>query len=67
MVKYKVNVEFRSMYKDGRLRKRPIFRKETTIWDSKKVRNYKGHLEAVYGKNNVRNFRIKRVLKIRRL
>ena len=64
---YKVNVEYKSLWKEGRRIKSPKWKKETTCWSRKGTprgaTGYKKHLEKVYGKRNVRKFKIKKVKK----
>lgn len=64
-MEYKVSVKYRNLYKDGRRIKNPKFKKETTCWKRKGMKRgakgYKQHLIEVYGKNNVKDFSIKKV------
>jgi len=64
---YKVTVEYKNLWKAGRRIKSPKFKKEVTCWSSKGLKRgaqgYKKHLEGVFGKSNVRNFKIKKVNK----
>jgi len=62
---YKVNVEYRHQYKNGRRILNPKFKREVTHWKRKEdkgilkgAKGYKQHLIEVYGKSNVRNFKI---------
>ena len=64
---YKVTYEYRPRYKEGRIIPRPTWKKETTTFRRKYKRgilrgakSFEGHLQEVYGKQNVRKFKVKK-------
>ena len=64
---YKVSVEYKKEYSKGRRIRSPKWKKEITCWGRKGIhrgaKGYEKHLEDVFGKENVRKFKIKKVKK----
>ena len=65
---YKVSVEYKPTYKDGRKIIKPSWVKEESIFLRKNnkgilrgAKSFENHLVGVYGKSNVRRFTIKKI------
>ena len=65
---YKVTLEYKKLWKDGRMIKNPKWKKETAIFNRKNnigilrgATSYPKHFRDVFGSRNVRNISIKKL------